>query len=233
MDIGEAQKILDINDSMSIDSIRLAYRDLVQVWHPDRHAHNQRLADKGSEKLKEINKAYSVVQEHFKAINDKNSQQNQPNQQRSHSEYSDTQSKKNESFTLVKCVNCNTTNRIPAHKLYNPNTKCGKCKQHIYVKVEKPSDDIILCRVSSCDGVISPEGHCHKCGRTLFEGEKTEKEVNQSKNHDTTKKEESDDIQEGFMSLGMALFLLAIGWYISQNRSMLENMLENIFNRFF
>jgi hypothetical protein len=43
------------------DQLRAAYRDLVQVWHPDRFAHDPRLRRKAEEKLKNINRAYEML----------------------------------------------------------------------------------------------------------------------------------------------------------------------------
>lgn len=43
------------------DDIRRAYRDLVQVWHPDRFAHNPDLQRRAEERLKEINESYSEL----------------------------------------------------------------------------------------------------------------------------------------------------------------------------
>ncbi len=40
-----------------------AYRDLVQVWHPDRYSYNPRLQRKAEETLKEINNAYELLRE--------------------------------------------------------------------------------------------------------------------------------------------------------------------------
>ena len=42
--------------------LKQAYHDLVQVWHPDKHSHNERLRNKADEKMKEINQAYEVLQ---------------------------------------------------------------------------------------------------------------------------------------------------------------------------
>jgi hypothetical protein len=49
----------------SEDDARTAYRDLVQVWHPDRFSHNPSLQKKAEEKLKEINSAYEAVKTHI------------------------------------------------------------------------------------------------------------------------------------------------------------------------
>lgn len=50
--------MLDLNPSASPADVRQAYRDLVQVWHPDRFAHNPRLQRKAEAKLQAIRAAY-------------------------------------------------------------------------------------------------------------------------------------------------------------------------------
>ncbi len=50
--------ILDLTPSASPADVRQAYRDLVQVWHPDRFAHDPRLQRKAQVKLQSINDAY-------------------------------------------------------------------------------------------------------------------------------------------------------------------------------
>ncbi len=58
---------MDINGLFGIqsgagpDEIKQAYRDLVQVWHPDRFAGNPRLQKKAEENLKRINTAYASL----------------------------------------------------------------------------------------------------------------------------------------------------------------------------
>lgn len=51
-------KILEVAPDATDAELRQAYRDLVNVWHPDRFSHNPRLRRKAEEKLKEINAAY-------------------------------------------------------------------------------------------------------------------------------------------------------------------------------
>jgi uncharacterized RDD family membrane protein YckC len=55
-------EILGLRPQASLDSVKEAYRDLVKVWHPDVYAHNPKLQAKTQEKLKEINEAYSELQ---------------------------------------------------------------------------------------------------------------------------------------------------------------------------
>jgi hypothetical protein len=55
-------ELLDLPDAFSEAQLKQAYHDLVQVWHPDKHSHNERLRKKADEKMKEINQAYEVLQ---------------------------------------------------------------------------------------------------------------------------------------------------------------------------
>lgn len=57
-EIDEYYRILGLNPEASEEEIKQAYRDLVNVWHPDRFPHNQRLRKKANDKLREINIAY-------------------------------------------------------------------------------------------------------------------------------------------------------------------------------
>lgn len=50
--------ILEISPDASDEQIKQAYRDLAQVWHPDRYQNNARLRAKAEERLKLINAAY-------------------------------------------------------------------------------------------------------------------------------------------------------------------------------
>jgi DnaJ-class molecular chaperone len=50
--------VLDLNPSASPADVQRAYRDLVQVWHPDRFEHDPRLQRKAQAKLQAIRDAY-------------------------------------------------------------------------------------------------------------------------------------------------------------------------------
>jgi DnaJ-class molecular chaperone len=50
---------LDLEPSASPEEVQRAYKDLVQVWHPDRFAHDPRLQRKAQVKLQAINDAYA------------------------------------------------------------------------------------------------------------------------------------------------------------------------------
>jgi hypothetical protein len=55
-------ELFDLPDAFTEAQLKQAYHDLVQVWHPDKHSHNERLRQKADEKMKEINQAYEGLQ---------------------------------------------------------------------------------------------------------------------------------------------------------------------------
>jgi DnaJ-class molecular chaperone len=61
MDLKRYFEILELSPDASIDELNQAYRDLVNIWHPDRFAHNPRLKEKAEEKLKALNQAYETL----------------------------------------------------------------------------------------------------------------------------------------------------------------------------
>jgi DnaJ-class molecular chaperone len=46
--------------------IKQAYKDLVNVWHPDRFEHNAGLRHRAEGRFKDIQEAYNHVMTHFK-----------------------------------------------------------------------------------------------------------------------------------------------------------------------
>ena len=61
MEIKKCFEVLELDPNASVDEAKQAYKDIVNVWHPDRFSHNSRLKEKAEEKLKEINVAYETV----------------------------------------------------------------------------------------------------------------------------------------------------------------------------
>ena len=54
-------QVLGVSQHARLEEVKQAYRDLVNVWHPDRFPDNDRLKNKATEKLKEINVAYEEI----------------------------------------------------------------------------------------------------------------------------------------------------------------------------
>ncbi len=57
MNLQRCFEIFKIGTDATVDEVNRAYRDLVNVWHPDRFEHNPRLKQKVEAQLKEINLA--------------------------------------------------------------------------------------------------------------------------------------------------------------------------------
>ena len=61
MDIKRCFEILELNSAASITEVKQSYKDLVNIWHPDRFSNNPRLKQRAEKKLKEINRAYETA----------------------------------------------------------------------------------------------------------------------------------------------------------------------------
>ncbi|MGH7829775.1 MAG: J domain-containing protein, partial [Candidatus Binatia bacterium] len=65
-DIDRAYATLGLEPGAPPERVKQAYRDLVNVWHPDRFAHNGRLQTTAQEKLRDINRAYDRLEAFFR-----------------------------------------------------------------------------------------------------------------------------------------------------------------------
>lgn len=63
MDLNDAYKVLELPVGASRDAVREAYRDLLKVWHPDRHASDPPLQKRAEERLKRIVAAFEVIEQ--------------------------------------------------------------------------------------------------------------------------------------------------------------------------
>jgi DnaJ-class molecular chaperone len=61
MNLKQCFDILELDYDASLEEAKQAYKDIVNVWHPDRFSHSPRLKEKAEKKLKEINVAYARV----------------------------------------------------------------------------------------------------------------------------------------------------------------------------
>ena len=62
MDIQRYYEVLELDPGASAEDVLQAYKDLVNVWHPDRFSKIPRLRIKAEKKLKEVNEAYEKLQ---------------------------------------------------------------------------------------------------------------------------------------------------------------------------
>jgi DnaJ-like protein len=51
-------ELLGLTPAATAQEMKQAYHDMVEVWHPDRFAHNERLRQKAEAMMKQINTAY-------------------------------------------------------------------------------------------------------------------------------------------------------------------------------
>jgi len=61
MEIQKCYETLELTSHATLEEVRQSYKDLVNIWHPDRIPDNPRLKKKAEEKLKEINAAYGEL----------------------------------------------------------------------------------------------------------------------------------------------------------------------------
>jgi hypothetical protein len=65
-----ALRTLGVAEGASEESIKQAYLDLAQVWHPDRFEHNERLKKKAAEQFKDVAAAYEFLKFAPNKVND-------------------------------------------------------------------------------------------------------------------------------------------------------------------
>lgn len=66
MNLNRCFEILEISPDATYEEAKAAYRLMSQVWHPDKHAHSEQLHAKATNKIKEINAAWSQIEDYFK-----------------------------------------------------------------------------------------------------------------------------------------------------------------------
>ena len=64
-DLKRCYEILEIKPDSTYEEAKLAFRDLVSIWHPDKFSNNSRLKEKAEEKLKDLNAAWRQLQAFF------------------------------------------------------------------------------------------------------------------------------------------------------------------------
>jgi len=78
MKIAEALKTLGLDKGSDANDVKLAYRDLAKIWHPDRFQNDERVGAKAEAQIKVINEAKTVALNyvekygHFRHVRDDN-----------------------------------------------------------------------------------------------------------------------------------------------------------------
>jgi len=67
METRRAYRVLGLAEGAAPAEVQAAWRDLAQVWHPDRFPAGSRLRAKAEENLKRINEAHDALKDHVPA----------------------------------------------------------------------------------------------------------------------------------------------------------------------
>lgn len=103
-------QILEIPVDASYEEAKAAYRDLVDVWHPDRYSRNTRLQIKATEKLKQINTAWQHLDDYY----------------RTEKSAANEQAGLDQDPLRIRCDQCQALNNVP-RKMATHMAKCGAC----------------------------------------------------------------------------------------------------------
>jgi cobalamin biosynthesis Mg chelatase CobN len=57
----EALRLLGLDEDASEEDIRVAYKEVAQILHPDKYADNKRLAERATEQFKHVNEARDLL----------------------------------------------------------------------------------------------------------------------------------------------------------------------------
>jgi curved DNA-binding protein CbpA len=205
MDVHHAFEILEIEENASLPEIKKAYRDLTQVWHPDRYTGKPRLYEKALEKMKEINAAYDCIVSFLE-------------QKAKTSQDTHTASPAEDEYAFLTCPKCQAINRVPKGYRINIKIRCGRCGFSIHKRDSESREadwsQRTLCGDGDCIGVIGPSGRCSICGKTYFEGKKSDEYKANLRNEEfqqRIRKERKRKIRRySFMGLGILAFIALV-----------------------
>ena len=150
--IKHAFDVLEVPYNATFEETKQAYRDLIQIWHPDKHHGNDRLRDKGTEKLKEINAAWEDLKNWFAEYEQETLRKKEQKRrdkeasarrtkERESAERADSERKTNEDarYFHIDCPSCGTTNRVLRDKSEG-RAKCGSCGKFIRTKERESAE---------------------------------------------------------------------------------------------
>lgn len=80
MNIDDCFKVLELKKDATLEDVKAARIELLQVWHPDKFAANSKLSEKARERTLKINEAFNILVKEFKLHEQKyKSRSNQKN----------------------------------------------------------------------------------------------------------------------------------------------------------
>lgn len=89
MTIDECFQLLDLNSNATLEELKIARKELLQVWHPDKFPPDSKLAQRALEKSKQINDAYDKLVIYLKTGQYKQPSQPKKEQTKQHTKTTD------------------------------------------------------------------------------------------------------------------------------------------------
>ncbi|PZO45290.1 MAG: J domain-containing protein [Shackletoniella antarctica] len=65
LDLHKHFAVLELKPGASLEQIKASYKELVQIWHPDRFQNNPQLQQRAHLKLQQINNSYDFIRENY------------------------------------------------------------------------------------------------------------------------------------------------------------------------
>jgi transposase-like protein len=148
-----AYRTLGVQRSANESEVKQAYRDLAQVWHPDRFGHDARLRAKAEDQLKNINAAFDLVKAERARRTTTPTSKSAP---RSSAQHSDAPVAER-----WLCPDCRS-------EVTKGDKRCRKCGQKLVFEEEKTPASRTGWRCPDCRSEVTKgDKRCRKCGQKL------------------------------------------------------------------
>lgn len=147
-------EVLDLKPGVTYKEVKLAYRDLSTIWHPDRQP--ERLKSRATEKLTKINLAYEWLSKNQNEILKLSAKTFKP-----------------PAGSIIKCSKCNTRNRIDTDLksgTYFRKYTCRACNEFLIViaRCKKCSYNNSTVEIRVFQETETGKYQCRHCEEPLF-----------------------------------------------------------------